>query len=111
MFRRFANLRSVPCVPFRVFRVAEKLNQFALGSGAPRLADKLSPRKVETPELKTPELKTPELKTPELKTPALQTPTLKTPVLKTPALKTQSKAQAPELEWTDLPVQSQGKTA
>ena len=60
---------------------------------------------------KNPELKTPELKTPELKTPALQTPALKTPVLKTPALKTQSKAQAPELEWTDLPVQSKGKTA
>ena len=55
--------------------------------------------------------KNPELKTPELKTPALQTPALKTPVLKTPALKTQSKAQAPELEWTDLPVQSKGKTA
>ena len=55
---------------------------------------------------KNPELKMPELKTPELKTPALQTP-----VLKTPALKTQSKAQAPELEWTDLPVQSKGKTA
>ena len=59
------------------------MNQFALGSGAPRLADKLSPRKVETPELKTPELKTPELKTPELKAPELKTPELKTPELKT----------------------------
>ena len=60
---------------------------------------------------KNPELKTPELKTPELKTPALQTPALKTPELKTPALKTQSKAHAPELEWTDPPVHSKGKPA
>ena len=74
----------------------------------PKSAAELTPK---NPELKTPELKTPELKTPELKTPALQTPALKTPVLKTPALKTQSKAQAPELEWTDLLVQSKGKTA
>ena len=59
------------------------MNQFALGSGAPCLADKLSPPKVETPKLKTPELKTPERKTPELKAPELKTPELKKPELKT----------------------------
>ena len=91
--------RSV--APLRTLKTAE-LKPKTSGL-KPKSAAELTP--------KNPELKTPELKTPELKTPALQTPALNTLVLKTPALKTQSKAQAPELEWTEISAQSKGKTA